>query len=119
MTCVTLVYGASSLAREQAIALSLDPALSTAVLLEGFPSGNSALENRTSHSNLRLARIAAGCMCCTGNLVLRVTLNRLLRDPPQQLFLSISDAAHVEQLRKFLITAPYDALLNMGKDCSL
>lgn len=119
MTCVTLVYGATGLAREQAISRSLDPAEATAVLLEGFPSGNSPLEELSSHPDLRIVRIAAGCICCTGNLVFKVTLNRLLRDPPQKLFLSIADALHVEQLRDFLLAAPYGSILSVGKDCRL
>jgi hypothetical protein len=114
---VTLVTGASAAQREQAIAARLQPACATAVILEGFPDGASPLENLEHAYRLKIFRIAAGCLCCTGNLVMRVTLNRILRDPPQQLFLSIADASHIDALRNFLTTAPYDELLLLTEDC--
>jgi hypothetical protein len=114
---VTLVTGASAAQREQAIAARLAPLCPTIVILEGFPSGSSPLENLESFSHLKIIRIAAGCLCCTGNLVMRVTLNRILRDPPQQLYLSIADATHLGALRNFLTTAPYDQLLILNEDC--
>ncbi len=118
MTLVTLVTGPSGAAREQAIANRLHPDTSTAVILEGFPTGNSVLENLAGTPKLTIVRIAAGCMCCTGNLVLRVTLNRVLRDFPDQIFLSIADASHADALRRFLTEAPYDRLLILTEDCS-
>lgn len=116
-TLVTLVTGASAAQREQAIAARLVPAFQTAVILEGFPDGTSPLQNLEHSSHLKIFRIAAGCLCCTGNLVMRVTLNRILRDPPQRLFLSIADATHLEALRNFLTAAPYDGLLVLTEDC--
>jgi hypothetical protein len=117
MTSVTLVVGPVGQVREQAIADRLDPAVSSAVILEGFPDGNSILQNRPNHPDLKILRIASGCMCCTGNLVLRVTLNRILRPPPKQLFLSLADASHLDTLRRFLTEAPYDHLLSLTEDC--
>ena len=117
MTLLTLVTGPSGLAREQAIADRLEPHTSTAVILEGFPDGNPLLENRENNPTFKLIRVAAGCMCCTGNLVLRVTLNRILRDAPAQIFLSVADASHLESLRLFLSTPPYDGLLTLTENC--
>lgn len=117
MSFVTLVTGPSGKARECAIASRLDPHVFSVVILEGFPSGNSILENQSSHPNLKILRIAAGCMCCTGNLVLRVTLNRVLRESPQQIFLSLTDAEHGDALRSFLTAAPYDTLLTLTENC--
>jgi hypothetical protein len=44
-------------------------------------------------------------------LVLRVTLNRLLRQPPRQLFIALADPSHLATLHAMLAGAPYDALL--------
>ncbi len=76
--------------------------------------GNSSLVYDESDSAAwQVHRIAPGCLCCAGNLVLRVTLNRLLRRPPAQLFISLADATHVDRLRAMLEAAPYDALLRL------
>jgi hypothetical protein len=104
---VTLVAGPAALAREQAIASLLLPG--TAVILEGLPSGNSILP-----PSPLLARIAPGCLCCTGNLVLRVTLNRLLRQRPSRLLIGVANGEHLDQLRSWLQATPYDQLLELG-----
>lgn len=111
MTLVTLVTGASAAVRETALAATLDAAVSTALILEGMPDGSGRLEglNHGTH----IARIAPGCMCCVGNLTLRVTLNRILRRPPARLYISIADSTHLEQIRAFLSAPPYDALLTL------
>ena len=117
MSVVTLVSGPTSAQREQAIADRIDPSVSTVAILEGFPSGASVLEDKQAQAKLKILRIAAGCMCCTGNLVMRITLNRVLRDSPGQIFLSITDASHLSALRAFLSTPPYDQLLVLTEDC--
>jgi len=110
----TLVTGASAAAREAAIAAQLaelptssDGAFSV-VILEGLPSGSSPLDASPS---VRLVRLAAGCPCCAGNLVLRVTLNRLLRQQPERLFIGLASSEHLDQLRSWLQQPPYDQLL--------
>jgi hypothetical protein len=114
---VTLVTGPTASAREAAIAAALDagPALSpdgfTAVILEGLASGSSPIPDLSS---VRLVRLAPGCMCCTGNLVLRVTLNRLLRQGPGRLFIGVANSEHLDQLRSWLQEAPYDQLLALN-----
>jgi hypothetical protein len=117
MTLITLVLGRSALQREQAIANLVDPACPTVVLLEGFPDGNAVLEESGNSPMLKIIRVAAGCMCCTGNLVLKVTLNRILRERPGQVFLSIADASHLEKLHHFLASPPYDELLLLTENC--
>ena len=119
MSLVTLVSGPTSAQREQAIADRLDPAISTVAILEGFPSGTSVLEEKSSQASLKIVRIAAGCMCCTGNLVMRITLNRVLRDSTEKIFLSIADASHLPALRAFLAAPPYDQLLVLTEDCRM
>ena len=108
-----LVTGPSSAAREAAIAEALgDPATprsdGVAVILEGLPDGSSTLADS---DHLVIARIAPGCLCCTGNLVMRVTLNRLLRQRPARLFIGVAATTHLDQLRSWLRSAPYDQLL--------
>ena len=117
LTRTTLVTGAHASAREAAIAAALSGAapLHAAVVLEGLADANSPLEN-APETGLQVLRIAPGCLCCAGNLVLRVTLNRLLRRPPAQLFISLANAEHVDQLRSMLLAAPYGDLLDLAAD---
>ncbi|WP_025916668.1 hypothetical protein [Herminiimonas sp. CN] len=122
---VTLVTGASAAAREQAIARAIRAAApapngSIALILEGLPGGLSqqtvALDPQHNPVLGQTARIAPGCMCCVGNLTLKVTLNRILRRAPQCLYISLAGAAHIGQLRAFLSRPPYDVLLRLGDD---
>ncbi|HSY28596.1 MAG TPA: GTPase, partial [Burkholderiaceae bacterium] len=99
MTLTSLVIGAHAAAREAAIAAAIDPVISTVVILEGLAAGVSHL---TATSTLQIIRIAPGCMCCVGNLTLRVTLNRLLRKPPARLFIALATNTHLPQIRDFL-----------------
>jgi hypothetical protein len=115
LTPTTLVTGPTAAARENAIAAVLSPGVPTAIILEGLADGNSPLVYDESDPTVWQPQVhrAPGCLCCAGNLVLRVTLNRLLRRPPAQLFISLADATHVDRLRTMLATAPYDALLRL------
>jgi hypothetical protein len=115
---VTLVTGASAHAREQAIAARLsgfDAAQDGAigVILEGLADAASPL---VPSASLLISRIASGCLCCTGNLVLRVTLNRMLRQRPARLFIGVARSEHLDQLRSWLHSAPYDQLLELAPD---
>jgi G3E family GTPase len=106
----TLVTGPSARSREAAIAQVLHQDGAAAVILEGLADANSPL---CPSATLLISRIAPGCLCCTGNLVLRVTLNRLLRDPPRRLFISVARGEHLDQLRSWLQSPPYDQLLEL------
>ena len=124
-----LVVGASAAAREQAIAALLAipsfvsssavaPGVgaatspeSSAVILEGLGVAATPLE---TGPGLQVVRIAPGCLCCDGNLVLRVTLNRLLRQRPGRLFLGLASSEHLDQLRSWLAAPPYDQLLALN-----
>ncbi|QKY07164.1 GTPase [Janthinobacterium lividum] len=124
-TPLTLVSGGRAAGREAAIAQALPPDQPAAVILEGLADGNGILADLAEQVSpspsfpLQLLRIAPGCLCCSGNLVLRVTLNRLLRHPPARLFISLADASHIEQLRIWLTASPYDALLALQADMVL
>ncbi|MGJ7915614.1 GTPase [Massilia sp. LXY-6] len=113
----TLVTGPSAEARERAIHAQLQlsdlhqTSARAAIILEGLAPGNSPLDTLPEH--LLFARIAPGCLCCTGNLVLRVTLNRMLRQRPDRLFIGVARSEHLDQLRSWLQAEPYDQLLRL------
>nr|WP_052170673.1 hypothetical protein [Massilia sp. JS1662] len=116
-TVLTLVTGAAASTREAAIAAHLSDLHedgTQAIILEGLASGSSPLDDLPSGQTV--ARIAPGCLCCTGNLVLRVTLNRLLRQRPRRIFIGVADSEHLDQLRSWLQSEPYDQLLRLTSD---
>jgi G3E family GTPase len=111
---VTLVTGASPAARERAIFAALPAGGgNTAVILEGLADASSPL---SPDSHLSVSRIAGGCLCCAGNLVLRVTLNRLLRHHPDHVLIGVGSSDHLDQLRSWLASPPYDQLLELAPD---
>ncbi|AXA92469.1 GTPase [Massilia sp. YMA4] len=112
----TLVTGRRAADRERAIMAVVDEP-DTTVIIEGLADPTSPLADSAALATPpAIVRIAPGCLCCAGNLVLRVTLNRLLRRPPARLFISLADATHVGQLRAFLSASPYDSLLSLCDD---
>ena len=120
-----LVTGERAGAREAAIAarLGLDGVeLPTVIILEGLSDGGSALAFDPADGPVGVApvpkvlRIAPGCLHCSGNLVLRVTLNRVLRHPPARLYISLATAEHLELLRAWLSEPPYGDLLDLQSD---
>lgn len=114
LTITTVVTGPTPRAREAAIHadIAAHPAVPTAVILEGLADAHSALAD--CGPQVTVVRIAPGCLCCTGNLVLRVSLNRLLRRPPARLLISLANAEHAGQLHGMLEQAPYVGLLTLG-----
>lgn len=148
MTEVILVHGGSGDAREAAIAAAAAAAASAtaadaaaraagsarsapgaadsnsirtgAAILEGLAGGNDALQELEASAVMKVIRVAPGCPCCTGNLTMRITLNRVLRDKPALLFLSIANASHKARVRAFLQDAQYREHLELGPelDCS-
>jgi len=113
LTSVTLFTGKLAAQREAAIAARIDPALSTALILEGLASGKAELDTLAAEAAFPLVRVAPACMCCVGNLTLRVHLNRMLRAAPQRLYISLASDEHIEKIRAFLLAPPYDALLKL------
>ncbi len=112
-----LVTGAPPGAREAAIAAHLAPGVATTVIIEGLSDGNSALADLAGTPGApTVLRIAPGCLHCSGNLVLRVTLNRVLRHAPARLYISLATASHLDQLRSWLSEAPYGSLLALQAD---
>lgn len=113
MTLTRLVYGGNPNLREQTIGTYADPGLATTALVEGWSNAEAGL---TSSGNLQVIRMAPGCPCCSGNLTMRVTLNRVLRAAPSVLFFSLADASHVASVRNFLQEQQYCDRLELGSD---
>jgi len=119
MTAVTLVTGSSYAAREAAIAAAiaaLRPGMSAFVILEGLPDGKPDSPLQQALPPQHVLRIAPGCPCCTGSLTMRVTINRMLRQAPQHLFIGLADTSHLQQFRAFLRTEAYSRLLTLTED---
>ena len=116
MTAVTLVTGSSYAAREAAIAAALRPGMSAFAILEGLPAGKPDSPLQQALPSQQIVRIAPGCPCCTGSLTMRVTLNRVLRQAPRQLFIALADTSHLQQFRAFLRTDSYRSLLTLTAD---
>ncbi len=118
VTLVTLVVDGDAGTRETTITAQLaglqQSGANCAAILEGLPDNTAHFDQA-----VRVARIAPGCPCCTGNLTMQVTLNRLLRKPPSHLFISIADAAHLDAIRHFLTQPPYDGLLQLTDTLSM
>ncbi len=119
MIMMTLVHGGSYHDREKAIA-HIAARSNAGVIMEGLPDGSGVLETLATAGQLQLQRIAPGCPCCLGNLTVRVTLNRMLRQAPKQIYLGIADASHLPAVRAFLQDEPYREHLSLGPeiDCS-
>lgn len=67
-----------------------------AILTEGFGSF-------TAPDGIAVARLGGGCVCCVGQVPLRVTLTRLMRaERPEYLLLLLSDDRHLPRVRLLL-----------------
>ena len=113
---VSLVVGGRGDDRERAIAAAVPAGVACAAIIEGLQSGIAPLNELPPEVSLEVLRVAPGCPCCTGNLTMRVTLNRVLRKSPAKLYLSLSDATHREQILLFLQGSQYLDLLAIGPD---
>ncbi len=132
-TSVILVTGGTAQTRETAIIEMIaasnivSNAINTSgsgntigIILEGIPNGTDSFAAPPStFPTLTIARIAPGCPCCTGNLTMRVTLNRILRAAPKKLYISLATDIHLDQIRGFLAQPPYDKLIKIAKDLSI
>lgn len=124
---VTLVTGPSAASRESALAATLAASraqpMRIALILEGLPDGSQQtamlLDPAQNPAILQAARIAPGCFCCIGSMTLRVTLNRMLRQRPSRLYISLATVSHLDAIRALMTQAPYDSLLTLTDDMRL
>lgn len=116
LTKLSIVAGGSYAQREAWITTTLQNLCSDSseshhrygVLLEGLPTGSMSLR---ASSHLKLERIAPGCFCCIGQIAMRVTLNRLLRQQLNHLFIAMNDVEHLSALRASLSSPAYASFL--------
>jgi G3E family GTPase len=116
-TRTVLVSGADAATREAAISRLIqtaDSAVPTAVILEGLASGSDAFDALAQRTDVSIARIAPGCLCCTGNLTLTVHLHRILRQRPALLYISLADSSHIERIENFLLQPIYGTWLTLA-----
>jgi len=67
-----------------------------------------------------LKPLNSGCPCCTGKVVLQVTLARALRATGAgRAFVELSDAGHLEGLERALGESPLDLSLVISRSISL
>ena len=120
MTVATLFYGGSPAIREKAIRAQRLPGRRTAVIIEGLVSLQASDDSLAPAADLALFRIAPGCPCCTGKLTMRVTLNRVLRENPEHLYISLANGEHLASVIAFLQEDQYRDRLDIGEpvDCS-
>lgn len=111
----TLVTGVSAAHREAAIAGVLDSKLRTALILEGLPDGAPPFDEPLP-SWLTIVRIAPGCICCSGNLTMKVMLNRILRQHPERIYIGLANSTHLPRIRQFLQQEPYDKRLSLTEE---
>lgn len=122
---VTLVTGSPTASRESALAAVVaagrDQPVRIALILEGLPDGSqqTLLDPALNPAILQAARIAPGCFCCIGNMTMRVTLNRILRQRPSRLYISLATVSHLDAIRALMTQAPYDNLLTLTDDLSV
>ena len=59
-------------------------------------------------------RLPAGCVCCVGNVVMRVALTRLLRQHrPASVLLLIAENTHRERVERMLTSGPLADVLTL------
>lgn len=86
------------------------------LILEGVPATVTSNDPQElgPRPDMSIHVLAPGCMCCIGNLALRVTLARVLRlERPRYLILAMIDESHRNSLVKLLKAHPYDAWLDL------
>jgi G3E family GTPase len=64
---------------------------------------SEGLGSFTAPDGVVAARLLGGCVCCVGQVPLRVTLTRLMRtERPENLLLLLTDAQHLQRVRSLL-----------------
>jgi hypothetical protein len=93
-----LLRTAASVDRQDAVDrwVAAHPEGRRAILTEGLGSF-------TTPDGIAVARLGGGCVCCIGQVPLRVTLTRLMRaERPEHLLLLLADDQHLPRIRSLL-----------------
>jgi hypothetical protein len=81
-----------------------------AVIAEG------AFTALTAPAGVVIEQIAAGCVCCVGQIALRVTLTRVLRQHrPTQLLLLLASGEHIDRVRRMLLEDQFATVLQFSE----
>jgi len=68
----------------------------------------------TAPASVVVERIAAGCVCCVGQIAMRVTLTRLLRaHRPKRLLLLLASGEHIDRVRRMLGDEQFATVLRL------
>jgi hypothetical protein len=94
----TIVCGGDPTTREAAIATRLDPHHGAAVIIEGARAATPQLPLPGTPALSSLINIVPDCPCCGTALILRVTLDRVLRQRAPVLFLSLDASTHASHV---------------------
>ena len=109
----TIVCGGDPTTREAAIASRLNPHHPAAVIIEGARAATPQLPLPGTPALASLINIVPDCPCCGTALILRVTLNRVMRQRAPVLFLSLDASTHASHVATLLQSAPYAALISL------
>jgi hypothetical protein len=109
----TIVCGGDPTTREAAIATRLDPHHGAAVIIEGARAATPQLPLPGTPALSSLINIVPDCPCCGTALILRVTLDRVLRQRAPVLFLSLDASTHASHVATLLQSAPYAAMISL------
>ncbi len=87
-----------------------------ALIIEGFPG--PLAHALAALPQLHIIRLAPACLCCDGNQILRVQLQRLLRSriPCHELLIAPARVEHLPALRAQLQQPQYDGWLSLQHD---
>jgi hypothetical protein len=81
-----------------------------AVIAEGVFTALSA------PAGVVIEQIAAGCVCCVGQIALRVTLTRVLRKHrPTTLLLLLASGEHIDRVRRMLQEDHFATVLRLSE----
>ncbi len=115
-----LITGLPGAERRAAIARLIAPLPAdtrVSLLLEGLSADGRAEVIQTALHRVHV--LAPGCLCCSGQLTLRVTLARVLRhEAPQFLVIALADPAHLKRFEAMLRLPPWDGWLQLQANVS-
>jgi len=111
---LTLRVAASGAAQQAALDAWLDDPAERATRsdeIRRIVIAQAAFSDLQAPPAVTVVRLAAGCVCCVGQLPLRVTLTRAVRQRPDAILLLLADDQHQSQVRQMLQTNEWSGAL--------